>query len=310
MIRRGAFVAVLALGACSGQNAPAPLGTRAQCAAYAGVPAGWGSDAHAGMVHVAGGAFELGSERGYAEERPLASREVAPFWIDRTEVTNAQFASFVKATGYVTAAERGGDGAVVFREPAPTEVPAPNSWWHLQPGADWKHPDGAATHIDGRAHEPAVDLTYADALAYARWLGRALPDELQWEFAAKAGRANEVADRDVRDGGGANFWQGLFPYHDAAVDGFDRRAPVGCYAANALGLHDMVGNVWEWTADLWTDAHAPGAAPVKDRQVIKGGSFLCADNYCARARASSRQGQESDLPAAHVGFRTIAVDGG
>ncbi|MDB5985018.1 MAG: formylglycine-rating enzyme family protein [Nevskia sp.] len=295
------------------------LGDRAKCAAYDGLPQAWGKNLHAGMQHVAGGSFEFGSERGYADERPLMPMRIASFWIDRTEVTNAEFARFVAATGYVTDAERGA-GAVVFQPlDERSDAPASGHWWRLVAGANWRHPDGSASDIGGRAHEPVVDVTFADAGAYARWRGRRLPTEAEWELAAKAGRSNAVADQALRDARGkpsANFWQGLFPVQDRAEDGFAGRAPVGCYPANPYGLHDMVGNVWEWTADVYRarrevtaasadelrDIGAPHTNP--DRRVIKGGSFLCADNYCVRARAASRQAQEADLPAAHIGFRT------
>lgn len=296
-----------------------PLGDRARCDAYSGLPPGWGKTAHAGMVKIAGGRFELGSTRGYADEKPPRDTQVESFWIDRTEVTNAQFASFVAATHYVTEAERG-DGAAVFHAPEETggEV-AEGSWWKLVKGADWRHPQGPDSDIAGRAHEPVVNVTFADARAYAHWLGRELPSETQWEFAAKAGRDNATADRALRDAQGhplANFWQGLFPYQDSGADGYPGRAPVGCYPANPNGLHDMVGNVWEWTTDAYTArGESNGAddavlvAPAREgavRLVIKGGSYLCSENYCVRARASSRQPEEIDLPASHLGFRTLA----
>ena len=300
-----------------------PLGDRALCAAYGGLPAGWGKDPHAGMARIAAGTFGFGSERGYAEERPVRQTHIAAFWIDHTEVTNAEFASFVAATGYVTEAERH-PGVAVFRVD-PKQPLTAGSWWHLVDGADWRHPEGPGSSIAGRDHEPVVDVTYADALAYAHWLGRELPTEAQWEYAAKGGRGDETSDRSLRDAQGrpqANFWQGVFPLADRAEDGFAGRAPVGCYAANPYGLQDMVGNVWEWTTDLYHERHVTnadgsglaeletamptrGGAP---RRVIKGGSYLCSADYCARARASSRQAEESDLPAVHLGFRTIAED--
>jgi formylglycine-generating enzyme required for sulfatase activity len=189
------------------------------------------------------------------------------------------------------------------------------AWWHLLKTASWRHPDGPGSGIEGREHDPVVDVTYADALAYARWLGRDLPDEVEWEYAARAGLDNPTSDASVRDAKGhwrANVWQGFFPLHDSGEDGYSGRAPVGCYPANGWGLHDMVGNVWEWTRDPWQDRHAvatvrtTAASPDSpDRRVIKGGSFLCSTNYCTRARASSRQGQEATLPTSHIGFRTI-----
>lgn len=318
-------VAVVALSAlCANANlrvtTSSSLGDRARCEVYSGLPEGWGKDAHAGMARMAGGDFEFGSERGYANERPMLMQHIQPFWMDRTEVTNAQFARFVSATAYVTETERG-KGAAVFRAPdlATTNI-APGSWWHLEKDADWRHPEGPASSITGREHEPVVNVSHADAAAYARWLGHALPDEAQWEFAAKSGRTNAAADRGLRDFRGRplqNFWQGLFPLHNSAEDGYPGRAPVGCFPANAFGLQDMVGNVWEWTTDFYLEGHAGGlnvdTVPASLQQgraasrVIKGGSFLCSDNYCVRARASSRQGQEADLPASHLGFRTISA---
>lgn len=289
------------------------------CQTYSGLPAGWGHDPHAGMIAVKAGSFVFGSERGYAEERPTSERRIESFWIDRTEVTNAQFASFVAATGYVTDAERH-DGAVVFKSPSLEQAPSMSGgWWHLIKDANWRHPDGAGSSIEGRAHEPVVDVTYADALAYAHWLGHELPDEAQWEYAAKAGLDNVGSDATVRDPDGrwrANVWQGFFPFHDSGEDGHPGRAPVGCYPANGWGLHDMVGNVWEWTRDPWQAQHVDTRLPTAradnargiDRRVIKGGSFLCSTSYCTRARASSRQGQEASLPTSHIGFRTILRD--
>lgn len=308
-----AFAGVVVERARATVVAASPLGDRQRCGAYAGLPAGWGSDPHAGMVHVAGGSFELGSERGYADERPLRHAEVEAFWIDRTEVTNAQFAAFVSATGYVTEGERH-PGAAVFRKPDPGQAVAEGGWWHLVAGANWRHPEGPDSSIEGRGHEPVVDVTYADAEAYARWLGHALPSEAQWEYAAKAGLSNELSDRELRDAQGhpqANFWQGRFPFEDSGEDGYSGRAPVGCYAPNPYGLHDMVGNVWEWTTDLGADRGGIDSVPAltgasTPRRIIKGGSFLCSADYCVRARAASRQAQEVDLPASHLGFRTIA----
>lgn len=296
----------------------AALGDRTRCAAYRGLPAHWREQPHAGMVNVRGGAFALGSTRGYAEERPVVEIRVDGFWIDRTEVTRAQFASFVTATGYVSEAERH-DGAVVFRAPTDdAEALQAGRWWQLDRRANWRRPDGTQADAD---HEPVVDVTYADAQAYAHWLHRELPTEAQWEFAARAGRDNATADAALRDARGhplANFWQGMFPVDDRAEDGYAGRAPVGCFAANPDGLHDMVGNVWEWTADVYRDGHASAeeqsamatmpAHGGGERRVIKGGSYLCADNYCVRARAASRQGQEADLPSEHIGFRTVARD--
>lgn len=308
------------------------LGNKTLCSAYGGLPGGWGQKTHAGMVYISGGTFELGSMRGYAGERPLKPTRIDSFWIDRTAVTNAQFAKFVAATGYVTVAERGGGAAVFIQPKSRADLSAPGGWWHLVRGANWRHPSGPGSSIQGQAHKPVVDVTLADAKAYAHWLGRTLPSEAQWEYAAKAGRDNQTADAALTHGNdqpAANYWQGLFPFHNKATDGFPGRAPVGCFKANPWGLFDMVGNVWEWTRDAWHPGHdgppqVHGYAPANGagltrgtlgadnrnqptRYVIKGGSFLCSDNYCARARASSRQPEEADLGAVHIGFRTVAA---
>lgn len=292
---RATCLVALLLVACGPH--PSELGTPRACARYTGLPHGWPENPRAGMVRLAGGVVDVGSDRGYPEERPMRPARVDAFWIDRTEVTVAQFANFVLATGYVTDAEKGG-GSSVFTKPA-GEVVEPGSWWKLVADATWRHPEGGQEVVDAR--EPVVDVTYADALAYARWLGHELPSEAQWEFAAKAGRGNERADAALRDAQGrpaANFWQGAFPAQNFNEDGYALRAPVGCFASNPFGLHDAVGNAWEWTRDADGDGH----------KVIKGGSFLCSSDYCVRARASSRQPQEMDLPASHLGFRTVVAD--
>jgi len=316
-----------------GRAAPpaAALGDEARCARYAGLPPRWGRDPRAGMVHVAAGDFVFGSTRGYADERPAtpdARTRVGAFWIDRTEVTIAQFAAFVDATGYVTEAERQG-GAVVFRTPTAEQRAArPLAWWTWVPGASWRHPGGPGSGIEGLDPVPVTFVTLADALAYARWLGRDLPTEAEWEYAAKAGRGDAALDEAPRDAGGrpvANYWQGSFPAVDVKEDGHAGLAPVGCYAANAWGLHDSIGNVWEWTRDPYTGARQPhgngdtaevaaqagvrGGPPPGGAgnrpTVIKGGSFLCAPDYCVRYRAAAREAQEADLATAHIGFRTV-----
>jgi formylglycine-generating enzyme len=315
--------ACLAGGAALALHAPAPtaplaaLGSEPACGAYNGLPPGWGRDPHAGMARLEGGRFTLGSDSGYAEERPVREVAVDGFWIDRTEVTNAQFAAFVKATGYVTEAERH-DEAVVFKAPPKGTEVAYGGWWHTVRGANWRHPDGPGSDLRHRAHDPVVQVTRADAQAYAAWLGRSLPTEAQWEYAAKANGQGERIDRGPRDANGkpsANFWQGIFPYLDAGEDGHVGRAPVGCFAANGLGLHDLIGNVWEWTTDPWSgrhQEHGTGEAVAQQgnegpQGLIKGGSFLCATDFCVRYRASARHPQELDVPAAHIGFRTVAT---
>lgn len=297
----------------------AALGSFARCETYSGLPPGWQQQRHAGMVHVPASAVELGSERGYADERPVLREQVHRFWIDATEVSNAQFAAFVAATGHATEAERLG-GGVIFASPASNVAATPSSWWKFQPGANWRHPEGPGSSIAGHDNQPVVQVSRADALAYARWLGRDLPTEAEWEAAAKAGLRNPEADLAVGNAESprANFWQGNFPYLDEARDRYAGRAPVGCYAPNAYGLHDAIGNVWEWTLDDYRGPRQPhghgdaaSARPSGDTAVavIKGGSFLCAANFCVRYRASARHPQEVGLPTSHVGFRTVLRDG-
>ncbi|MFN0184411.1 MAG: formylglycine-generating enzyme family protein, partial [Aquabacterium sp.] len=258
----------------------------------------------------------------YPEEGPVRRVTVAGFWMDRTEVTNAQFAAFVQATGHVTDAEKPLDpaqhpglppelllpGAVVFMPPrdvaAATDLRA---WWRYVPGAHWRQPGGPGTNIAGRENHPVVAVTDADARAYARWQGRSLPTEAQWEWAARGG-ASSSATPGRQAPAGANTWQGLFPVMDTADDGHAGLAPVGCYPANGYGLHDMIGNAWELTADPWTPRQA--AEPDTAYRVIKGGSHLCAPNYCMRYRPGARQPQEAALGAGHVGFRTVRVAAG
>jgi formylglycine-generating enzyme required for sulfatase activity len=307
-----------------GGRVPAPLGSEAQCASYSGLPDGWRKEGHAGMVRVGSGSFLFGSDNGYPDERP-ASRQrtsVQGFWIDQTEVTLAQFAAFVAATGYVTEAERQG-GAVVFHHPTDEELrQRPYAWWSFVRGADWRHPTGPGSDAAGLENRPVTLVTEADALAYAHWLGRDLPTEAEWEYAGKGGQEGRQLDTAPRDDGGkplANYWQGMFPLQDIKADGHDSLAPVGCYAANPFKLYDMIGNAWEWTKDPYTGARQPhsngdtaavAAAYRSPSQpmVIKGGSFLCSPDYCVRYRASARESQERDLAAAHIGFRTVLRD--
>ena len=289
---------------------------------------------HPGMVWVPPGRFDMGDSV-YAEEKPVRNVQVKGFWMDRTEVTNLEFAAFVKATGYLTVAERPVDpkyhanlpeamrqpGAVVFKMPAKlTQGDDPRQWWQYVPGANWQHPAGPASSLEQHGHFPAVHITYEDALAYAHWKGHTLPTEAQWEWAARAGAKELPSQHDQP--ASANTWQGIFPSANSAEDGFAGLAPVGCYGANAWGLFDMIGNVWELTADVFVAERTAAStgqgldpdtaqkppvfrAGVPQARVIKGGSFLCAPNYCMRYRAGSRQPQEEDLAVSHLGFRTI-----
>jgi sulfatase modifying factor 1 len=261
--------------------------------------------AEPGMVWIAGGTFTMGADARYPEEGPPREVEVEGFWMSRTEVTNGEFAAFIAATGYRTEAERDPPvlpgappemrlpGSAVFRVPTPDD----RNWWRWIPGANWQHPSGPQSAITGRDRDPVVQVTYNDARAYARWVGLSLPSEEQWEFAARAGADSVPKPKDAAGKPTANYYQGVFPARDLGEDGFTARAPVGCFPANGYGLHDMIGNVWEWTTST-----ARASQPVN---VIKGGSFLCAANYCARYRPAARQFQERDIGTDHIGFRLV-----
>ncbi|WP_018147781.1 formylglycine-generating enzyme family protein [Henriciella marina] len=271
------------------------------------------------MVPVIGGQFLMGSDTDYREEAPQHRKAVADFMIATTEVTNSDFAAFVEATGYVTTAEQSPDPALLpknspssFRQPGAAVFLSPDGStagnWRYIPGANWRHPDGPASDIDGRDSHPVVQVSLADAKAYASWKGARLPTEAEWEYAARAGRPAtryEWGDTPpTPDDPKANTWQGLFPVADTGADGFRSRAPVGCFEANPWGLHDMTGNVWEWTASTYQQVGRQTADQV---MVVKGGSYLCAANFCRRYRPPARQGQEASLPTNHIGFR-IAAD--
>ena len=288
---------------------------------------------HAGMVWIEGGSFTRGSADFYPEEGPPGEIEVDGFWMDRFEVTNARFSEFIDATGYVTSAERRPDpedfpdidpallqpGSVVFVMPTD---PAGQftQWWRFVPGANWREPAGPGSTIEGREDHPVVHVTYRDALAFAEWLGHDLPTEAQWEYAARGGldRAAFAWGNEFLVNGKhqANTWQGLFPVANSNEDRFQDSAPVGCFPANGYGLYDMIGNVWEWVGDWYYPSHdtargAVGKTGYDPRQpgmpvkVIKGGSYLCAENYCRRYRPAARHPQEATLGAAHIGFRTV-----
>ncbi|WP_267389860.1 SUMF1/EgtB/PvdO family nonheme iron enzyme [Sphingomonas sp. GC_Shp_3] len=252
-----------------------------------------------GAAAIPAGVVAYGEDGDGAPGRRIA---VAAFRIDRHEVTNRQFARFVTATHYVTAAEREGGGPVFIMPPRAVPLDDPRSWWHMIRGADWRHPRGPATTLAGHSDDPVVQVSYEDAAAYARWAGGGLPSAAQWERAARGGQTGPRPARSWVDAGGraiANSWQGVFPILDTGDDGHVGIAPVGCYDANSFGLFDMIGNVWEWT----TDAPAPG------RRLIKGGSYLCAENYCANYRPAAWQAQEHDLGASHIGFRVAYLPG-
>jgi formylglycine-generating enzyme len=303
------------------------------------------SPAPAGMVWIPGGTFLMGSDDHYPEEAPAHKVTVDGFWIDRRPVTNAEFARFVRKTGHVTMAEVAPDpadypGAVpellvpastVFRNPGRrVDLRDPYNWWTYVPGADWRHPQGPGSSIKKRPDHPVVHVAWDDVQAYAGWAGKELPTEAEWELAARGGLDGaEFAWGDELNPDGrwmANTWQGEFPIQNTMQDGYEGTSPVGRYPPNGHGLYDMIGNVWEWTTD-WYQAHEelahacctvanprggaaershdprdPAAIP---RRVMKGGSHLCAPNYCRRYRPAARMAQAVDTSTSHLGFRCI-----
>lgn len=290
-------------------------------------------------VWIEGGRFMMGDNSERPEERPAHPVELDGFWMDRHEVTNAEFAEFVAATGHVTVAERGLDpkafpqmppallepGSMVFQIPESIQdLEDITQWWAYVPGADWRQPEGPGSSIEGKDDHPVVQVAIEDARAYADWAGRQLPTEAQWEYAARGGLEQakypwgEIYSPDGRWMG--NTWQGRFPTGDRELDGYHGTAPVGCFEPNGYGLYDMAGNVWEYTTDRYLPHHtvseqanptgpniflaASDRSPLP-RHVVKGGSWLCAPNFCMRFRPSGRQPQEIGLGSNHIGFRTI-----
>lgn len=282
------------------------------------------STARPGMVWIPAGSFTMGSDDHYSEERPARSAYTDGFWIDRTPVTNRDFAAFVAATGHVTVAETAPDPAdypgidpalivpasIVFTPPpGRVDLRDHRQWWTMLPGADWRHPDGLDSTIEGLDEHPAVHIAYADALAYSTWAGGDLPTETEWEYAARAGSTTEYArGTDLTPDGihMANVWQGEFPLINLRSDGYDRSSPVASFPANAFGLHDMIGNVWEWTSSPFrshgdsSPVCCAGRTPSEQNQpkVMKGGSFLCAPNYCRRYRPAARMPRTPTPPRA------------
>lgn len=300
------------LAACGGES-PGPA---LDCAAASADP---------DMVYIEGGRFTMGDDRFYPEEGPPRERQVKGFRISRFEVTNRQFARFVEATGYVTEAERFRSqedfpdlpaeyrqpGSMVFTPPENVHAAgSPAQWWRFVPGANWRAPEGPGSSLEGRRDHPVVHVSWNDAFAYARWLGHSLPTEAQWEYAARGGleEAPYAWGEELKPEGRwlANAWQGIFPAFDTGEDGHKGIAPVGCFPPNRYGLHDMIGNVWEWTADSWSAAGNAGRNVVESAaRTIKGGSHMCARTYCARYRPAARHQQEMNLGAGHLGFRTV-----
>lgn len=310
------------LAACSPDadtSEVADHGARAEamtCLAQAPVP-----------VRLPGGTFTMGANSAYPEEGPQRSETVGAFWIDVVEVTNRSFAEFVEATGYVTLAERPVDPALfgVPEEMIPADMLKPGSavftppegpprgdgdWWRYVPGASWKAPQGPGSKKPDPL-QPVVHLAYEDMLAFASWKGGRLPTEAEWEYAAQAGSSSGLEQPGPTK---ANSWQGVFPMANLEEDGFAGLAPVGCFDANAFGLYDMVGNAWEMTAEPYApggerlpsvSSVTAGESALPVQRLIKGGSYLCAPNYCMRYRAEARQGQDAAMGASNVGFRLV-----
>lgn len=318
----------------------APIATSISPGATSPAPA-------ADMVWIPGGTFFMGSDHHYLEEAPQHQVHVDGFWMDRYPITNAMFRRFVNATGYVTFAEiapRAEDypgalpemlhpGSIVFQQPShPVDLRA-CSWWDFVMGADWRHPVGPESSTEGLDHHPVVHVAYPDVEAYAKWAGKELPTEAEWEFAARGGldRAEFAWGGELCPGGLhlANTWQGEFPWQNLRGDGYERTSPVDAFPSNGYGLCDMIGNVWEWTADWYEKGHAAnhkGACCVPrnprggreeasfdlsqsrikiPRKVLKGGSYLCAPNYCRRYRPAARFAHPVDTSTCHIGFRCI-----
>ena len=302
----------------------------------------------AGMVLISGGTFVMGSDRHYPEEAPAHRVRVSSFWIDRTPVTNREFRKFVNATGHVTLAELPPDpkdypnalphmlkpASLVFTPPDhPVDLRVWTQWWTFKFGANWRRPFGPRSSLSGLNEHPVVHVAYRDAEAYARWAGKELPTEAEFEFAARGGLNDaEFAWGDELTPGGrqmANTWQGTFPSENLGLDGYQHTSPVTAFPANGYGVHDMIGNVWEWTSDWYSDRHEADAAKaccvpenprggpeaasydpalpniVIPRKVLKGGSHLCAPNYCRRYRPAARHAEPVDTSTNHVGFRCV-----
>jgi sulfatase modifying factor 1 len=305
------------------------------------------------MIWIPGGTFLMGTndKESFPNERPAHLVQVQGFWIDELDVTNAEFSKFVEATGYVTTAERKIDwedlkkelppgtpkpddsalapGALVF---TPTAGPVPlndlSAWWRWVHGANWRHPEGPESSIQGRENHPVVQVSWYDAVAYAQWAGKRLPTEAEWEFAARGGLESKryVWGDEFKPGGKymANTWQGIFPVRDSGEDGFVGTSPVGSFPANGYGLYDMAGNVWQWCSDWYRvdrnveaasknvcrDPGGPAesydpADPYSPKRVVKGGSFLCNPSYCESYRPTARRGTPPDTGSSHTGFRCV-----
>lgn len=314
-----------------------------------------------GMVHIPGGSYQMGGNdrtdvpdyltgaKARSDEFPINNIEISDFWMDETEVTVGQFAEFVHATGYITTAELPIDIEEIMSQvpastprPDPSQLvpsslvfkkipkqnsylPSPNDWWEVSPGASWKFPYGPDSEIKNNFDNPVVHISWYDAMAYAKWAGKRLPTEAEWEYAARGGMngQNFPWGNNIEDGSThANFWQGEFPYQNDVEDGYEGISPVKSYPPNGYGLYDMAGNVWEWCSDWYhADTYQCNAedkhilnptgpplsydpdAPANSQKVIRGGSFLCNDSYCSGYRAAARMKSSPDTGLQHTGFR-------
>lgn len=305
-----------------------------------------------GMILISGGEFDMGADNSQADadEYPKHRVKVSPFYMDVTEVTNAQFRKFVNATGYITTAERKPDwdelkknlpkgtpkppdsllvaASLVFK---PTTKPVNlndfSQWWKWIKGANWKHPQGPASNIEGKDNYPVVHISWDDAQAYCKWSGKRLPTEAEWEFAARGGLKNNMypwGNQSINEGTPkANSWEGKFPYLNEKKDGYSTLAPVQSFKANGYGLYDMAGNVWEWCSDLYNydyykklegrlvlnpqgaDRSYDPQEPYSVKRSLRGGSFLCNDSYCSGYRVARRMKSSPDTSLEHTGFRCV-----
>ena len=302
---------------------------------------------HENMVFIKGGSFEMGADNSQAsqDEYPKHHVQLSGFWIDKTEVTNTQFAQFVAATKYVTTAEKKIDWEVLKKQlppgtPKPSEdqlMPgalvfqivktARDYWWKMETNANWKHPSGPKSDIVGKENYPVVQVSWDDAQAYCRWAKKRLPTEAEWEFAARGGLKNNIytwGNEPVEEGKPkTNSWQGEFPYFNTNKDLYLKSAPVKTFPANGYGLYDMAGNVWEWCQDwygynyyrLVSNGVKNPKGPTKSddpddlyasKRTIRGGSFLCNDGYCSGYRNARRMKETPDTGMEHIGFRCVS----
>jgi formylglycine-generating enzyme required for sulfatase activity len=309
--------------------------------------------AHTGMRWIKGGEFYMGAadKKGRSDEYPRHKVKLSGFWIDANEVTNAQFKRFVDATGYISTAEKAPDWDELKKQLPPDTPKPPDSllvaaalvftpttqpvaldnaaqWWRWQKGADWKHPRGPGSKIDGKDNYPVVQISWEDASAYARWAGKRLPTEAEWEYAARGGlnaQPYSWGSEEVDAGKPkANTWQGDFPYKNTDWDGYDELAPVKSFPPNGYGLYDMAGNVWEWCADWYrpdyyarlhnkevinprgpADGYDPDEPQIM-KKVVRGGSFMCNASYCLGYRVSSRMKSSPDTGLENTGFRCVS----